>query len=393
MIDEPEEERQEEAYDSLLPHPELNKLSLYRGGLELEHRTLQELADAWLKELAEEGMPGLDPDENAPLKQADPRRPEFDPQGGTRIPARVGDHPQKFWLRLDGPRTGVGDGGGYSTIVVEDKPLRTQSAIVALVTVLEASKIDVKCLREALSELVPPLLRSVDERLYGSWWSKNLPEENAEPPEKDEQREKEYAWHKNLQLPKLRYVLALLRYYRPRFDNLTHREQLDLILLASDRVNQFLKATRQLVGFLEYGVPNRDLREAAEVANRDVAAKMLTDVEGLNLVEVADRLGIPVTNAQRVKNDASRVREMIKRGKKLLEDAFGEEGWRNQVEAMKAEAKHFRNLSIEEQAVQTLVDGCELEEEARRQIARTEKSRRKPFLLPSDPYRSDYYSY
>src|SRR5215212_6451533 len=64
-------------------------------------------------------------------------------------PVRLGKSLKGAWIRLDGPRTKH----GYRNIELLDKPLRTEAAIVAALTVLDASKIesfDFERLREAL---------------------------------------------------------------------------------------------------------------------------------------------------------------------------------------------------------------------------------------------------
>jgi hypothetical protein len=64
--------------------------------------------------------------------------------------------------------------------------------------------------------------------------------------------------------PKL--IKALLRNYRPDFDNLSFEEQLALIEGAASYVENFQESLRRFVAYLEYGQPNRDLRTALEKA-------------------------------------------------------------------------------------------------------------------------------
>jgi hypothetical protein len=185
--------------------------------------------------------------------------------------------------------------------------------------------------------------------------------------------EEGFKWLTDLQMPYLYYVLSLLRYYRPSFDELPHEQQLDLIARASERVNNLLTAARQLVEFLEYGASGQDLRLAVEDANRDVRAAVLKDVEDdMGVLQIAERLGLDVTEKDRDKRDHPTVRQMIKRGRKMLESALGTEGWRKQVEAMKAEAKRWQELSAEEQIVEMLAeqDDVTLEEARKSKVAR-----------------------
>jgi len=88
----------------------------------------------------------------------------MEPEEGQLYPARVDEHRQVFWLKLDGLRTSRGSKSGYKSIKVFDRPLKTQMAIIGALTVLETGTIDTERLRQALSQVEPPLERSVNER-------------------------------------------------------------------------------------------------------------------------------------------------------------------------------------------------------------------------------------
>jgi hypothetical protein len=330
---------------------------LYRLGTE-SWSDLSELARLWLNELNDVGLRTIDPLSEAPQKQLNPRRPEMEPEEGQLYPARVDEHRQVFWLKLDGPRTSRGRKCGYKSIKVFDRPLRTQMAIIGALTVLETGPIDTERLRQALSQVEPPLESSIDERERAAWWGE-LGEEGSK-------------WLTDLQMPYLYYMLSLLRYYRPSFDELPHEQQLDLIVRGSERVNTLLTAARQLVEFLEYGAPDQDLRAAAEDANRDVRAAVLKDVEDMSSIRIAERFGLNITEKYRDQREHPTVRHMIKRGRKMLESALGTEGWRKQVEAMKAEADRWQELSADEKTIEMLAeqDDVTVEEARKRKVAR-----------------------
>ncbi len=365
-----ENRSEEELYEQLLQDARFLRESLYQYGVS-EHENLPELARRWLTELANLGLREPEPDRQTHFKQPNTDRPIIDTQEGKLHPVRVGDHLQVFWLNLDGPRTGH----GYKNIEVLDEPLRTQTATIAFLTILEANPIDVEKLNEALSDVGPPLEHSINERWASAWWGL-LGDEGA-------------VWNEKIQLYRLRYVLALLRYYRPKFDELPHDEQLALISGASERINAFLLASRQLVAFLEYGSPGHDLRQAATNASRDVRAAVLKDVEGLGSIRIAERLGLPVSEKYRTKNEHKRVVKMIERGRKMLEEALTKDGWQKQIDAMKADAARYRELSPKEKALRTMVDNGVPVEEARRRLEETGRphggSLRRAFLLPGDP--------
>lgn len=366
-----EDYSEEELYEEFLRDPEQFRDDLYSFGFR-EHQHLPELARRWLAELADVGLHKPDPSWQVHLKQASIDRPVFDVQEGELRPVQVGDHRQVFWLKVDGLRTGR----GYRNIEVFDEPLRTQTAITALLTVLEANPIDVEKIREALSEVESPLEHSVDERWFTAWWG-YLGDEG-------------YEWNEKIQRNQFQYLLALLRHYRPDFDELPHKEQVGLISGASERVNSFLVASRQLVGFLEYGTPGRDLREAAEDAKRDVRAAVLKDVEGLGSIKIAERFRLPISEKYRTKNEHKGVLEMVKRGRKMLERALGKDGWQKQVEAMKADAEWYSKLSTKEKAVQAMVDRGMSIEEARQQLEKASRRKRgasirRAVSVPGDP--------
>jgi hypothetical protein len=294
----------------------------------------------------------------------------MEPEEGPLYPARVDEHRQVFWLKLDGPRTSRGAKSGYKSIKVFDRPLRTQMAIIGALTVLETGPLDTKRLREALSQTEPPLERSINERERAAWWG--------------ELGEEGFKWLTDLQLPYLYYMLSLLRYYRPSFDELPHEQQLDLIVQAGGRVNTLLTAARQLVEFLEYGAPDQDLRAAAEDANRDVRAAVLKDVEDMSSIQIAERFSLNITEKHRDQREHPTVRQTINRGRKMLESALGTEGWRKQVEDMKAEAKRWQELSAEEQSIEMWAeqDDVTVEEARKRYVAR--KRRGDAIVLPYD---------
>jgi hypothetical protein len=310
----------------LWANPDLPRKLLYWSGAP-EHLTLEELASAWLSELADVGLPGPNPDTETSPKQAGSRRPELDPHQDKLLPVPVGSSRQLLWLNTDGPPTY----NGYKSVEVLDKPLRTQTAIISLLTVLEANPIDLDGLEENLSQ---------DDSSLSC----------------------------TLQSFELRYVLHLLRYYRPSFDELTRQDKLNLIEETCKRVNTFLKASRQLVQFLDFGVPGSDLRPAIENANRDVKAAVLKDVEGLKSRQIAERLGLS-SDKYKIKGGNRTVDKMIERGRELLESALGEDGWHERVKVMKEDAEWFRNLSAEQRGLYLRLDRDRLSDaEARRHI-------------------------
>lgn len=219
--------------------------------------------------------------------------------------------------------------GATARSPVSDEPLHTDRAILAALTSLEGRQIDVGRLRKVLPEIVP----SRDESVWDRWMK--VIEEGG------------YACEilQNLKHHQtLDYILSMLRYHRPGFDDLPLEERAEFLAETSSYVNVFLEALRKLVSFLEHGVPDRRGPLPTKLIGRDVKAAVLKDVDGLTYREVAGTLCILVPADFGVKGDHPAVRRMVARGREVLEGALGEEGWLKQAEAMRAEASRWRSL-------------------------------------------------
>jgi hypothetical protein len=131
---------------------------------------------------------------------------------------------------------------------------------------------------------------------------------------------------------------------------------------------------------------------AIKKPQRDVRAAILRDVEDLTYREIGERLGIPLPaepmdedlpddpealedlqkDLERRKGEHQTVRKMVERGRRILEDAFGREGWQQRVQIMKAEKERWWSLSPEERAGERDIEmsapylGISIEEARRR---------------------------
>jgi hypothetical protein len=159
------------------------------------------------------------------------------------------------------------------------------------------------------------------------------------------------------QLRSLRYLVALLKYYRPEFDKHPWEDQLALMERACTYVDELLGAVRKLTAFLEYGTPSGLPNRAVETLDRDIQAAILKDVEDLTYRDVGQELGIPPPRNVDIKGDYSTARMAVKRGRKILERALREEGgWSKEAEKMKAEAARWKSLSGKEKLRKTLAE-------------------------------------
>ena len=341
--------------------------ALYKEGEQLRLH-LPTLARSWLQTLTEVGLRDVDRSSGSPPKELASYYPRAEPLHTDIYPAKLSDSREVLWLKPNGRRSKR----GYRSVEVLDTPLQTNTAILAALTAVEAKPIDTELLSKYLFHFKAPLKWPM------AFHHHDLPTEfdpswSGSADEKDEQSQERWqeAWNQQFREflsvalnPTLDYVVALLRYYRPEFDDLPHEEKLALIQDGCVRVNKFLEALRHLEAFLEYGVPGQDLRSRMEKAQEDIKAAELKDVEGLSNPEIGKILGISPTARDRERRENSKVRTSVKRGRPLLIKAFGEEGWRKHVEDKKAERDRFFSLDEEERKILLFADeqGISVEE-------------------------------
>jgi len=307
------------------------------------HLHLPTLASSWLQKLTEVGLHEVDHSSGSPPKEQASYYPRAEPLHTDIYPAKLSDSREVLWLKLNGRWSKR----GYRSVEVLDTPLRTNTAILAALTALEAKPIDIELLSKYMSHFKAPLREPM--MLH----HRDMPTEEL--------------WKGFTTLvdhPTPDYVVALLRYYRPEFDDLPYEEKLDLIKGGCARVNTFLESLRHLEAFLEYGVHRQDLRSRMEKAQQYIKAAELKDVEGLSYNKIGEILGIFPTSSDRIRRENSRVRTSVKRGRPLLIDAFGEEDWRKHVEDKKAERDWFFSLDEEERDILLFADdyGISIEE-------------------------------
>lgn len=314
----------------------------------------------WIEELRRVGYYGMEESLGLPLKQqADdfftPPRPL--PLYGESYPVRLGDTRQTVWLNLDGPRSRE---WGYREVTVSEEPLRTDKGILAAVTALEGRPLDVAALRKVLPEIVPSYGESVWDR-----WMEAL----------KDGRVKEILY-KLRHHQALDYVVTLLRYHHPGFDDRPLEERADLISETCIHINEFLEVLRKFVAFLEHGTPGRRGPAATKVTARDVRAAILKDVHGMTYKEIGEELGIPLPADFDLKGDHPTVRKMVRRGRIAMEGALGEEGWQTHAEAMRVRMDHWLSRSELERAAEIESEALNIDYEKALQRINEERDRR-----------------
>lgn len=322
----------------------IHRINAHAAG-ERRWSSIPELVGLWRDVLRHEGPLDLHREVNrwTESDSAMPKGPvDMPPDAEARV-VRL-DNDQVIWLRTT-----------ITGVAVLDKPPRTDSAMLAALTALECPPIDVKRLRKALPSVSDFKIETIRDLYKKHEWLSmgGLPEEGVAPEESRERYRKalengELKLYEDLHLPSLWYAVALIRYFRPDFDDYPRSQQIDLVEHACQRLNKLLNATRQLMDFLEYGDPERDLRQAIENAKRDVRAAVLRDVQQLKNTEIGMILGLDPSDSDRRKGDNDKARKRIKQGRRILAAALGgEEGWQRHAADMKAELARMRSLTKE----------------------------------------------
>jgi hypothetical protein len=162
--------------------------------------------------------------------------------------------------------------------------------------------------------------------------------------------------------PELEFPKALLRYYRPDFENLSPKDQTYMAAETYRRLQEVVGALRNLTAYLEYGDPKAGLtRHPLEDVVRDVRAAELKYIDRLKNYQIAEALGLDrpknARDQKEVREKQGRKgREAVKRGTRILEEALGKEGFKEHVEASKAEIRRWRTLSDEERLIERMAD-------------------------------------
>ena len=254
---------------------------------------------------------------------------------------------QDLWIRFDTRRE---YDEGYMAVEVVEAP-RSDTAILAAMVAWLARPIDFEQVLEAQRFLHSPeekaleeKFEALDQRLHGA---QDVSLEDCV----EVGKLSTYKIAKLSPLKHMDYILPLLCYYKRDMPR-SPQEMEDLLEKTCNYINNFLESLRKLQAFLEYGTPNRKLAPAIKEPNREVRAAILHEVDGLNYRQIGERMGIPLPPDFEIKGEHQTIRKMVKRGRRILLAAFGEEAWRKRVEAMKAEKAWWQSLLRDKQYAQ-----------------------------------------
>src|SRR5829696_898025 len=337
-----------------------------------------ELLHSWLQEILDRGVPyattpSLSTAGGRRIRPSEDKGPVYTPPYSDAYHVRL-ENAQVIWLHPSVNRSHR----GYKPIVVLDKQQRATKATIAALTVLEGYISNPEELRKALllmADLSPETLEKVwivdiDESRFSGSYGVVIREldKGVEPREKGAQKTAdETKWVRGLdkyarglekyrQLRSLSYLVALLKYYRPEFDQYSWEYQLALMERACTYLHKLLEAVHTFTAFLEYGTPDWGPNRGAKTPARDVRAAILRDVDGLTYRVIGQELGILPPPDVHYKGDYPTVRASVKRGREILKKALGRDEWSKQAETMKAEAARWNSLSDKEKLRETLAD-------------------------------------
>ncbi len=334
---------------------------------------LRILVELWLGELVNAGLAEVGPS-RTPIKGGTLHLDQLSrARTGDLRPVRLGKGCNVAWVRFEGPRTK----GGYKDVDLLDQPLLTEAAVVASLTVLEASVVrdaDFERLREALREYVEanPRIRenNLEDVLRGlpsRWFSAQkaaIDEETKELPTEARKKRSGQSWERWERNPRLWrhtliYQAALLRHRQPDFDARPLDEQLNMLDQHRKRVNGFLAEQRKHAAFLEYGTA-RGLPKAVRAARDQVKAAVLADVEGRRHIDLAPAIGLEVpeeaTDRYKVDMKIPQVSDMVRAGRLLLDAVLGKGGWQEKAAEMRAESDRYKALSDQEKEAEALAE-------------------------------------
>lgn len=157
---------------------------------------------------------------------------------------------------------------------------------------------------------------------------------------------------------KLTHVYELLRYFRPEFDDASEKERIQLLERTIGYVNSYLEALRRLTAFLQYGkpgayegLPTKSVTQAATQVKAAELRELMRTEQGVPLPysKIGKLLGEKPTPGQAPRSYDARIKRMVKVGTAILKQGLDEQGYRDYIEAKRAELQHWRALREDEQ--------------------------------------------
>jgi hypothetical protein len=143
---------------------------------------------------------------------------------------------------------------------------------------------------------------------------------------------------------------------------MSERERIALLERTIYYINEYLKALRRLIAFLQYGktgayegLPNKKVTQAGKQVRAAEFRELVKTEQGdpLPYSEIGKLLGEKPAPGQMqphlIRGYDARISRMAKDGRGILKQALGEEGYRAYMEEKRAELEHWQTLSKDEQ--------------------------------------------
>ncbi len=189
---------------------------------------LPTLAQHWLRELAEVGLREVDRSSGSPVKEPASYYPRAEPLHSDVVPIRLEGSREVLWLKLDGRRSER----GYKRAEILDTPVSTDKAILGALTALEAKETGAEGVDEALFERVLdsskeewPELSEEKRRQVQEETIETLDDDTIQALSEDVRNFRSIYDDPRVRAQHaLEYVVALLRHYRPEFDEMPRAE-------------------------------------------------------------------------------------------------------------------------------------------------------------------------
>jgi hypothetical protein len=152
---------------------------------------------------------------------------------------------------------------------------------------------------------------------------------------------------------RLGYHEARLKQYRPDYDTLPGDDKIGLLTSAARHV----EAERAAQRFFEYGGPGGLPRHPIGDVERDVRAAEAKDALGWPYSKIGETFGIPLDEDYfKLKGSNKRAEDAVRRGRKLLIQALGEEGYRTHTAAVQCDLRRWYSLGADEREMEEGLD-------------------------------------
>lgn len=155
---------------------------------------------------------------------------------------------------------------------------------------------------------------------------------------------------------KMSFAEVLLRHYHPDFDNRSKAQRIDLLMNTSRHIDEALRRLEALQEYVQAGRVGGRARKKAADPQSDVLAAELKDALDLKHREIGEILSVPPSDTDKIKGGHRAVAGMVKRGRNLLVNNLGTEGYRKHLETVRAPLRRQHSLDDRERLIQRMIE-------------------------------------